>query len=238
MRGNAMTETVVALQIGDAGETVVAMNVRAEVDYKSEIVGSLQEGTRFVVVETGEGNRALVSAGNTTGWISTKTDLDQPLTVRTKAGEGYLDLYENLVQVTMREDMEFKSPTVLTLTEGQQFELIEEGSQNRCKIVIDGMIGWITAKTDLDQPLIKKINLGGPPKMAKKLDTYVVKMASQAQVTKVLSSKSLGRGTERKMSNLRSTNLETPSAPAAAAGQSKTAKPPPKMSKLACCCGS
>lgn len=232
-----MTETVAAMQVGDEGETVVAMNVRSEVDYKSEIVGSLQEGTKFVVVETAEANRALISAGNTTGWISTKTDLDQPLTVRVKAGEGYLDLYENLVQVTMREDMEFKSPTVLTLTEGQQFEMIEGASQNRCKIVIDGLIGWITAKTDLDQPLIKKINLGGPPKMAKKLDTYVVRMASQAQVTKVLSSKSLGRGVERKMSNVRSTDLGSTPAPAAIGGQAKTPKPPPKMSKLACCCG-
>jgi len=232
-----MTETVAAMQVGDEGETVVAMNVRSEVDYKSEIVGSLQEGTKFVVVETAEANRALISAGNTTGWISTKTDLDQPLTVRVKAGEGYLDLYENLVQVTMREDMEFKSPTVLTLTEGQQFEMIEGASQNRCKIVIDGLIGWITAKTDLDQPLIKKINLGGPPKMAKKLDTYVVRMASQAQVTKVLSSKSLGRGVERKMSNVRSTDLGSAPAPVATGGQAKTPKPPPKMSKLACCCG-
>lgn len=233
-----MTETVAAMQIGDVGETVVAMNVRSEVDYKSEIVGSMQEGTKFVVVETADANRALISAGNTTGWISTKTERDQPLTVRLKAGEGYLDLYENLVQVTVREDMEFKSPTVLTLSEGQQFELIEEGSQNRCKIVVDGLIGWITGKSDLDHPLIKKINTGEPPKMTKKLDTYVVRMASQAQVTKVLSSKSLGRGIERKMSNTRSFDPDRVRAPADVAGQpKKAAKPPPKMSKLACCCG-
>lgn len=233
-----MTETVADLQVGDMGETVVAMNVRSEVDYRSEIVGSMQEGTKFVVVETGETHRALISAGNTTGWISTKTDLDQPLTIRVKVGLGELEVHENLVQMTVREAMEFQSATVLTMPEGTQFELIEMGTQNRCKILIDDMIGWITAKTDLDQPLIKKLNTGGPTKLSKNLDTYVVRAASRSQVTKVLSSKSLGRGVERKVSNVRSTDPERPASTTNTAGPSKAAKPPPKLSKLACCCGS
>jgi len=241
MRGNHVTDTVADMQIGDVGEAVIAMNVRSEVDYKSEIVGSLREGTKFVVVETAESHRALISVGNTTGWISTKTDLDQPLTLRLEVGNGYLDIYDNLVGMTMREDMDFKSPEVLHLPEGTEFEMIEEGPQHRCKILVDGLMGWITAKTDLDQPLIRKKHDLGQTKLTKNLDTYVVRVASQSQVTKVLSSKSMGRGVERSMSNVRSNTSYTPAEPGKPAikqGQpQKVAKPPPKMSKMACCCG-
>jgi len=238
MRGSLVTETVADMQVGDMGETIIAMNVRSEVDYKSEIVGSLHDGTKFVVVETAESHRALISAGNITGWISTKTDLDQPLTRRLQVGNGYLDIYDNLVGVTVRQDMEFKSPEVLHLIEGTEFEMIEEGSQHRCKILVDGLIGWITAKTDLDQPLIRKKHDVVPTKLSKNLDTYVVRVASQAQVTKVLSSKSMGRGVERSMSNMRSNASVDAGKPALKQGQpQKVAKPPPKMSKMACCCG-
>lgn len=241
-----MTETVADMMTGDKGETIMAMNVRAEIDFRSEIVGSLQEGTSFTIVETGDSHRALISAGNTTGWISTKTDLDQPLTKKIQSGQGCLPIYENMVPLSVREDSDFKSSVVESLPEGSQFELIEEGTQHRVKILFDGVIGWITAKTNLDQPLISQVNAERVTKMSKNLDSYVVRVASQSQVTRVLSSKSLGSKAERTMGRSRSTdssdgrNTAQKSANAGFTEPSKTksAKVAPPLSKMACCCGS
>lgn len=184
MRKNTLTETVANMEVGDQGITLVGMNLRAEIDFKSKVVASLKESTPFTIIETGESHRALISVGNATGWISTKTDLDQPLAKKVQSGGGFLPVYENAVALTLREKMDFKSDILYTLPEGSQFELIEEGPQHRVKILFDGLIGWITAKTDLDQPLIQSLSMHPSTRLAKNLDTYVV--------TKVLSSRSVG----------------------------------------------
>lgn len=234
MRGNQMTETVSDLGVGDQGETLVAMNLRSEVELKSEVVGSLAEAVFFTVVETGAPHRALISCGNASGWISTKTDLDQPLVKRTKEGRGVLPVYEAVVLQVMREEMDFKSEEMATLPAGTPFDLIEEGPTHRVKILCDGMIGWVTARTDLDQPLIKSLQGGdGPAKMTKNLDTLIIKSVSQAQVGKVMSNK--GRG-GLGMVNSKSQDSSEGQSRAAAGGDAKK-KEAPKLSKLACCCG-
>merc|ERR1719277_2149140 len=194
MRGNQMTETFADLQIGDQGETLVPLNLRSEIDFKSEIIGSVQDQVLFTVVESGANHRALISSGNSTGWISTKTDLDQPLCKALAKGTGELPAYESLVQLNVHEDMEFKGSVVAVMEPRTLFYVIEQGSQNRYKILVDGEIGWLTGKTNLDQPLVKELGGGDAPKMTKKLDTYVVKMASNAQITKMKSTKSMGGG--------------------------------------------
>jgi len=235
MRGNQMTETVSDMKIGDQGETLVPMNLRAEIDFRSEIIGSLPEQVLFTVVETGANHRALISSGNATGWISTKTDLDQPLCRRVQEGSGALPVFQALVQLNMRRDMEFKSDVETVVPIREEFDLIEAGPQNRVKILYDGVIGWVSAKTDLGQPLISELTAEKVTKMTKNLDSFLVRALSQAQVTKVLSSRSLGQGAERSMSRGKSMGQETSATQAKAAGAQP--KAPPQLSKLACCCG-
>jgi len=199
MRGTALTETVPDMQVGDEGETLVAMNVRTEIDYKSEVVGLMPESCHFTVVETGANHRALVSSGNMTGWISTKTDLDQPLTKKVKEGTGALPVWEAAVQLSMRQYMDFKSEVLMSLPEGTQFELIEHGPQNRVKVFCDGVIGWITAQSDRDHPLIKELSPDVSARLAKNLDSYVARQVSQSQVTRVLTSGALGSQADRSM---------------------------------------
>jgi len=237
-RGTQLTEGVPELNVSDQGETLVAMNVRSEVEYKSDIVGSMPECCPFKVIETADNNRVLVSSGNVTGWISTKTTLDQPLTRKLSSGSGELPLYEAKVQLQVKEDQEFKSAVLATIDEGVQFELIEEGAQNRVKIFCDGTIGWITSKTDLGQNLIAEVGGVETKKLQKNLDSYVARQMSQSQFTKVISSKSLGAGAERGVGKVRS-NASNDARPgrAAAVEQLKEKAPSPKLGKLAFCCG-
>merc|ERR1740123_2463770 len=111
------------------------MNLRAEIDFKSEIVNSIQEKILFTVVETNANHRALISAGDATGGISTKTDLDQPLCKKVQEGAGVLPVYQALVQLGMRGDMNFKGEVEMTVTKGDEFDVIEAGPQNRVKIL-------------------------------------------------------------------------------------------------------
>jgi len=235
-RGTGFTESVPDMGVGDQGETLVAMNVRSEAEYKSDIVGSMPEGCSFIVIETADNNRVLVSSGNVTGWISTKTNLDQPLTKKMASGTGELRLFEAKVQLQVKEDQEFKSTVVATIDEGVQFEMIEEGAQNRVKIFCEGTIGWITSKTDLGQNLIVEVGAEGAQRMSKNLDTYVARQMSQSQFTKVNSSKSMGGGAERNMGKVRSnvSNDPRPKTVGAESPQEKAASP--KLSKLAFCC--
>jgi len=239
IRGNKMTETLADLEVGDSGETLVAMNVRAEIEYKSDIIGTMPECCQFVVIETGANHRALVSSGNVTGWISTQTDRSQALTKKLKSGTGELPVYVTNVQLSMRQDMEFKSTVVMTLPEGSQFKLIEHGPQNRVKIFVvdeddEASIGWITSKTELDQPLIKSLDAPDTTKRMKNLDTYVAKQLSKSEVKRVMSHGPGGMG-EQVMGKVRSQRSNLGSLPKEA---EKVKAPPPKLSKCAWCCGS
>jgi len=179
MRGTAITETLADMDVGDHGELLVQMNVRSEIELKSEVIGSLPECCHFTVVERGTTHRALVSSGDVTGWISTKTDLDQPLTKKVKSGTGSLPVYEAVVQLNLRECMDFKSPVLMSIPGGTQFDLIEEAEQNRVKVFVDGMIGWVTAKTDLDQPLIKELSKESVlTRLSKNLESYFTRQFS------------------------------------------------------------
>merc|ERR1740122_567307 len=132
--------------------------------------------------------------------------------------------------------MNFKGDVETMVPKNEQFDVIEAGPQNRVKILYDGTIGWVTARTDQDQLLIRELTAEKVTKMTKNLDSFLVKTWSQAQVTKVLSSRSLGQGQERSMSRGRSMgdNAGRPATQAKAGGEPKA---PPKLSKLACCCG-
>merc|ERR1719476_509029 len=88
--------------------------------------------------------------------------------------------------------MEFTSKVLAALPPGTQFDLIEEGPQNRVKIFVhdedgEAHIGWITAKTDLDQPLIKNVSGEETTRMSKNLDTYIAKQLSRAEIKHVTS---------------------------------------------------
>lgn len=238
IRGNKMMETTADMEVGDSGETLVAMNVRAEIEYKSDIIGTMPEGCQFIVIETGANHRALVSSGNVTGWISTQTDLQQALTRKLKFGIGELPVYVSNIQLSMREDMEFKSAVLMTLPEGSQFKLIEEGPQNRVKIFVvdeddEASIGWITAKTELDQPLIKALDAPDTMKRMKNLDTYVAKQLTKSEINRVISYGAPGTG-ERVMGKVKSSGSNAGSQPK---GAEKEKAPPPALSKCAFCCG-
>jgi len=236
MRGTHVTETIPELEVGDHGETLVAMNVRCEIDPKSDIIGAMPETCQFTVVETGDNHRALISSGDVTGWIYTKTDLDQALTKKVKSGTGTLPYYESKVQLQMRYDLKFTSAVMMTLPEGSQFQLIEEGAYNRVKIfVVDDAdevhIGWVTSKTELDQPLITSLDQRAA-RMSKNLDTYIAKQLSQANFRKG------DLEDNRNMTKVKSTGSNPGSSRAANVAALKEQKAPPKLSKLACCCGS
>jgi len=238
LRKNQLMETVHDMQVGDLGETLVAMNVRAEIEHKSDIIGSMPEGCQFTVFETGEHHRILISSGNVTGWISSSTELGQPLTKKVKAGTGALAAYECEVQLHMKENMEFTSKVLMSLPPGTQFEVIEEGPQNRVKVFVhdedgEANIGWITAKTELDQPLIKALNAQENRRLGKNLDTYIAKQLSKAEIRHVVSFTG-----ERPMGNTLSTASNAGVKQAKAPGQTKEKAPQEALKKLACCCGS
>jgi len=239
IRGNKMTETIADLEVGDFGETLVAMNVRAEIEYKSDVIGTMPGTCRFVVIETGANHRALISCGNVTGWISTQTDQSQPLTRKRKSGTGELPVYVTTVQLTMKEDMEFQSTEVMTLPAGSQFKLIEEGAQNRFKIFVvdeddEASIGWVTSKTDLGQHMVKPLDAPETRKRMKNLDNYVAKQLTKSEVKRVMSHGG-GLG-EQPMGKVRSQRSIQGGAPTMEAEKVKA--PPPKLSKCAWCCGS
>jgi len=237
MRKDRFVEQLEDFQVGDVADTLVAMNVRAEIEYKSDIIGSMPEGCQFIIFETGDPFRCLISSGNVTGWISSRTNMGQPLIKKVKPGTGVLPVYECEVQMNLREDMEFKSSVLAVLPAGTQFDLIEEGPQNRIKIFVhdedgDAHIGWITSKTDLGQPLIKSLSAEESTRMSKNLDTYIAKQLSKAEINRVVSY--VG---ERPVSNVKSTksNAAEGDHQKAASPASKEKAPPP-LSKLACCC--
>jgi len=239
IRGNRMMDTSVEFEVGDTGETLVAMNVRAEIEYKSDIIGTMPETCVFTVIETGANNRALVSSGNVTGWISAQTDRGQPLTKKLTSGTGELPVYTNNVELSMKEDQEFKSTILMNLPVGSQFKLIEHGPLNRAKIFVvdeddEASIGWITSKTDLDQALIKASDGDGTTKRMKNLDTYVAKQLTKSEVKRVMSYGAAGPG-ERVMGKVKSTSSNAGSL-RKAAEQVKAS--PPALSKCAWCCGS
>jgi len=241
-RGNKMTESLAQFGVGDSGETLVAMNVRSEIEYKSDVIGTMPEECEFIVIETGANNRILVSSGNVTGWVSSQTDLGQPLTKKTKDGTGDLPIYVSSVQLSMREDMEFKSAVLMILPEGSEFKVIEEGPQNRVKIFVvdedeEASIGWVTWKTELDQHLIKPIDGPDVTKRMKNLDTYVAKQLSKSEVKRVMSygpgAQALGEG--RSMGKVKSDKPSGSGAASSSGGKEKA--PPPALSKMALCCG-
>ena len=89
--------------VGDLGETLVAMTVRAEIKYKSDLIGTMPEECKFK-----EGG------------------LDQPLTKKLEAGTGDLPVYVAYVQLSMREDIVFQSAELMTLPPGSEFKVIEK----------------------------------------------------------------------------------------------------------------
>jgi len=238
IRGNKMTEIIQDFEVGDFGETLVAMNVRAETEYKSDVIGTMPEICKFTVIETGANHRALVSSGNVTGWISTQTDRSQPLAKKVKSGTGELPVYVTNMQLSMKEDMEFKSTEVMSLPAGSQFKLIEEAPQNRVKIFVvdeddEASIGWITSKTDLGQHLIKALDAPETMKRMKNLDTYVAKQLTKSEVKRVMShGGGLGEPTMGKVRSQRSTLGAPPKE------EQKVKAPAPKLGMCAWCCGS
>lgn len=235
-RMNMLTETVQDMEAGDEGHVIVAMNLREEEETHSEVIATIEVGTKFTVVEAAGNHRCLISVGNATGWISTKTDLDQPLVVLDES-KG-VKLYENLVPLNLREEEDFKSTVIASLPRATQFQLIEEGTYNRAKIQVDGTIGWITSKTDLNQNLIKQVGAATSFKPGNLVDNYVLKSFSvkgkaekDADNTSAFAKTKSGRVVE--VSHPTHTN-----APAKAAAKAPEAKSSGGLKSLACCCGS
>merc|ERR1740139_868093 len=152
------------MDAGDEGTVLVELNVREEEETHSAVVAQVGPGTPFTVIEAAGAHRCLISVGDLTGWISTKTDLDQPL-VKKDASKG-VQLYENLVPLNLREGEDFKSGVIASLPRA-------------AKIQVDGTIGWVTSKTDLNQILIKKVGEASSFKPYNLVDHYVLKSFSQ-----------------------------------------------------------
>merc|ERR1712129_527846 len=166
----------------------------------------------------------------------------QALTKKLKSGTGELPIYVSNVQLSMCEDMEFRSAVVMTLPEGSQFKLIEHGPQNRAKIFVvdeddEASIGWITSKTELDQPLIKALDDAGSMKRMKNLDTYVAKQLTKSEVQRVMSY-GAAPVVERPMGKVKSTASNAGGGSQPKDAEKKEKAPPPKLSKCAWCCGS
>lgn len=204
---SSMTRLLPDLVVGEIAENVVSMYVHELEDNDSEIVTTMVEKTRFTVLDVGDRpTRIMISAGEITGWISTKTDQDQPLTVKIKDAPRAV-LGETVTKLQVRVEEDPKSEILVTIDIGTRFEVIEEGDQHRCKILVEGVVGWIPSKTDLDQPLIRYLSTEPGGKANKAVDTVLIRVASTvgAKMSKLLSSKSgAGGGQSRGMASQRS----------------------------------
>lgn len=202
MPHSTMTKMLPGLDIGDTVENVIPMYVREAEEVDSAVVITLAEKTRMVVLEVGERpTRVMISAGDITGWITTATDLDQPLTVKISSTPE--QLCEAVVKMYVRAEEDYRSEVLATMDIGDQFELIESGiDKNRCKILFEGTIGWIYTKTDQDQMLIKHLNTNASAKGVKALDTQILKAATT--LTKGLSMAFSTRPEVRGMTSTRS----------------------------------
>jgi len=228
-RGSNFTETLPEFEAGEEGETLVTMNLREEEDIRSAVLHTIGEGTHFTVVEAGANHRALISAGNLTGWISTKTDLDQPLTKKSGMKRKMSStIYEIVTPLNLREEEDFKSAVMGHLPAGTQFTIIE-GCASRAKISVDGMIGWITAKTEIGQPMIKKLG-ASEMKLTNPVDNYVMKVVSGR-------GQAAGKDQGTMMMTTPSGRV-VPVASAEGVAKPSSAKEAPKLARLACCCGS
>jgi len=235
MRKNSMTDAGVEFGQGDVAENVCALHVRHDEDLNSEIVGTLPEKESFTIIEVGACNRVLISVGTITGWITTRTDLGQPLITKVREGNGLvLEQGEAVTDITVRAEAELKSEKVGVLPKGSVFGIIEECPGNLVKILVDDQVGWINSKTDLGQGLIVMLGRRAPAKFTKTLDTFVIRTASSAvasvpalalsassaatgvSVSKVRSTKSSGSSSkgdfsEGKLRRFPSSSCDTPS---------------------------
>jgi len=195
------------VEVGDMCEAVMVLKVRTAQDFMSEIVGQLPVGSTFQVTEVGLNGRIKVSNDSVAGWISYKTDLDQPLikkapkrrnsfirnSVTSNTSQGVLDAIsaatqraaskgtfniqgeqlapsalprasgefavgdrgETLVDMHLRDGESFTSKVMAKLPLSTLFEVTEVGANNRIKVTVGGMNGWISAKADLGQPLVR-----------------------------------------------------------------------------------
>lgn len=239
-RASKLTETGLHFEAGDEGETLVAMNLRGEEDVSSQVVGSLGERSRFTVIDVGANHRALISSADLTGWISTQTDLDQPLCGKLAHRQRHneLGVYEAKVSLNVRALEDFKSEVIGTIPGGVSFQLVDEGAYNRCKVLADGLVGWITTQTEVGQPLISRLDKPTEVKLTSPLDNAVAnafaKSASQkpgANDLDVYKTKS-GRVVHHEEASPAKKTVP------AAAIPSSDRKTPPKSSFMACCCGS
>lgn len=184
MRKSSMTETGIEFRQGDVAENICAMHVRLDEDLNSDVVGTLPEKTSFTIIEVGACNRVLISVGTTTGWVSTRTDLNQTLVMKVKEGNGLvLEQGEAMTDITIRARAELGSGKVAVLPKGTVFGIVEECPGNLLKILVDNQVGWINSKTDLGQGLIVKLGHKAPTRLTKTLDTFVVRTASSAAST-------------------------------------------------------
>jgi len=155
-------------EVGDQCETVMAMTVREQAAFDSEAVAQLPVGAAFEVTEVGSaGTRVKISAGDVRGWITAQTDTDQPLIkVHGKRKKSWVtsakdvidpgDVGETLISMMVREGQNFDSSAIGQIDAGTPFEVLEVVStRNRVKVAAADLVGWISVKTDLDQPLVK-----------------------------------------------------------------------------------
>jgi len=218
-----VTKMMADLAEGDVAETVVPIYVRETEELTSEITATLPEKSKITVLEVGDtNNRAMVSCGDVTGWITTKTELDQVLFRKLIANPDVI-LCQAVMKMQVREAQDMKSEVLATMDAGSEFELIERGDMNRAKILFEGTVGWITEKTDLDQPLFRIIPTAPKTKIAHKgVDAQMMRMVSNAgqSVTALFSTKQ-GQ-TAGGMKSLRSQR-----GAAAGAAKSQKERPPP-----------
>lgn len=149
-------EASASLAVGDWCETIVPLSIREKEDYRSPPILKMEANATFTILGVGANHRVKVSNGTVTGWISSKTDLDQPLIVKVRSSAAG-DNVVTLVPVKVRKDEHYISPVVAEVPEGTQFQIVQVGANNRIKVSSSEVTGWINSKTDLNHPVIARV---------------------------------------------------------------------------------
>mmetsp|Transcript_91797 Transcript_91797/g.259194 ORF Transcript_91797/g.259194 Transcript_91797/m.259194 type:complete len:1206 (+) Transcript_91797:117-3734(+) len=151
---------------GDQCETVSLVTVRREEALESECLTELPIGTTCEVLQVGEGRRVKVQAGDVSGWISSRTKMNEALIVKRKLDVQFAiedfevgGQHEVKSMVTVRVAEALDSEVKTELRPGAIVKIIELGVSNkrRAKISTDDMEGWISMATKQGELLIGKV---------------------------------------------------------------------------------
>jgi len=219
--------------VGDQGETVMLMKMKATEEFNSAVIAEIPAGATFEVVGIGTTpSRIRIMWANQAGWISKVTEQGQPLVkwirkkrtsmkdmtpmMRKVSGDSEADgeisigdVCETVVMMVVREGQDPKSTGIGQIPEKTQFEIVEVGQAGRVKVMVSeailegGAIGWLSVKTDTGSSLGKKV--ARKRRTSLNLSKHLAVPIAASQPTGV-SSMELASGLKRTMSPMPVTN--------------------------------